>query len=95
MNTSEGGTVYTFTVKYAPSAADTVSNKIDEVAKHLASQDAPTVSSVGGEWTVLGLARAGKSQTKLQTVTIRMQLSMLKKRVLQSFTILNQQTIQE
>ena len=60
MNTSEGGTVYTFTVKYAPSAADTVSNKIDEVAKYLASQDAPTVSSVGGEWTVLGLARAGK-----------------------------------
>lgn len=60
MNTSEGGTVYTFTVKYASSAADTVSNKIDEVAKHLASQDAPTVSSVGGEWTVLGLARAGK-----------------------------------
>ena len=33
---------------------------LDEVAKHLASQDAPTVSSVGGEWTVLGLARAGK-----------------------------------
>lgn len=60
MNTSEGGTVYTFTVKYATSAADTVSNKIDEVAKYLASQDAPTVSSVGGEWTVLGLARAGK-----------------------------------
>ena len=60
MNTGEGGTVYTFTVKYAPSAADTVSNKIDEVAKYLASQDAPTVSSVGGEWTVLGLARAGK-----------------------------------
>lgn len=60
MNTSEGGTVYTFTVKYAPSVADTVSNKIDEVAKYLASQDTPTVSSVGGEWTVLGLARAGK-----------------------------------
>lgn len=60
MNTGEGGTVYTFTVKYAPSVADTVSNKIDEVAKYLASQDAPTVSSVGGEWTVLGLARAGK-----------------------------------
>lgn len=41
MNTGEGGTVYTFTVKYAPSAADTVSNKIDEVAKYLASQDTP------------------------------------------------------
>ena len=53
--------VYTFTVKYAPSAADTVSNKIDEVAKkYLHHEDAPTVSSVGGEWTVLGLARAGK-----------------------------------
>lgn len=60
MNSGEGGTVYTFTVKYAPSVADTVSNKIDEVAKHLSSQDTPTVSSVGGEWTVLGLARAGK-----------------------------------
>lgn len=60
MNTSEGATVYTFTVKYAPSAADTVANKIDEVAKHLVSQDLPTVSSVGGEWTVIGLARADK-----------------------------------
>lgn len=60
MNRGEGGTVYTFTVKYAPSVTDTVSNKIDEVAKYLASQDTPTVSSVGGEWTVLGLARAGK-----------------------------------
>lgn len=60
MNSGEGGTVYTFTVKGAPTAAETVSNKIDEVAKHLASQDTPTVSSVGGEWTVIGLARAGK-----------------------------------
>ena len=34
---------------------------IDEVAKHLASQDAPTVSSARrAKWTVLGLARAGK-----------------------------------
>lgn len=60
MNTSEGATVYTFTVKYTPSAADTVANKFDEVAKHLVSQDLPTVSSVGGEWTVIGLARADK-----------------------------------
>lgn len=60
MNTSEGATVYTFTVKYAPSAADTVASKIDEVSKHLVSQDLPTVSSVGGEWTVIGLARADK-----------------------------------
>ncbi len=60
MNSSEGATVYTFTVKYAPSVADTVANKIDEVAKHLSSQATPTVSSVGGEWTVIGLARADK-----------------------------------
>lgn len=60
MNSSEGATVYTFTVKYAPSVADSVANKIDEVAKHLSSQAIPTVSSVGGEWTVIGLARADK-----------------------------------
>lgn len=60
MNSSEGSTVYTFTVKYAPSVADSVANKIDEVAKHLSSQAIPTVSSVGGEWTVIGLARADK-----------------------------------
>lgn len=60
MNSSEGATVYIFTVKYAPSVADSVANKIDEVAKHLSSQAIPTVSSVGGEWTVIGLARADK-----------------------------------
>lgn len=65
MNSSEGATVYTFTVKYAPSVADSVANKIDEVAKHLSSQAIPTVSSVGGEWTVIGLARADKITDKI------------------------------
>ena len=65
MNSSEGATVYTFTVKYAPSVADSVANKIDAVAKHLSSQAIPTVSSVGGEWTVIGLARADKITDKI------------------------------
>lgn len=60
MNSTDGASVYTFTVKYAQSPADIVSDKIDEVANYFSTLPTPTVSSVGGEWTVIGLARADK-----------------------------------
>ena len=54
MNQSEGASVYTFTVKSA------VSDKINSTAKYLNSLGEAGVGQTGGEWRLLGLARAGK-----------------------------------
>ena len=61
MNTSESANVYTINVK----VNDKVAQKLDSTGDYLLSLGIPGVGSVGGEWRVLGLARAGKITSEL------------------------------
>lgn len=61
MNASEGANVYTINVK----VTDKVAEKLDSTGDYLLSLGIPGVGSVGGEWRVLGLARAGKITSEL------------------------------
>lgn len=61
MNSSENANVYTINVK----VNDKVAEKLDSTSEYLLSQGVPGVGSVGGEWRVLGLARAGKITSEL------------------------------
>lgn len=61
MNSSESANVYTINVK----VNDKVAEKLESTGEYLLSQGVPGVGSVGGEWRVLGLARAGKITSEL------------------------------
>lgn len=61
MNTSESANVYTINVK----VNDKVGEKLNSTGDYLLSLGIPGVGSVGGEWRVLGLARAGKITSEL------------------------------
>lgn len=61
MNESERANVYTINVK----VNDEVSEKIENTGNYLLSLGVPEVGSVGGEWRVLGLARAEKITSEL------------------------------
>lgn len=61
MNASESADVYTINVK----VNDKVAEKLDSTASYLVSLGVPGVGSVGGEWRVLGLARAGKITSEI------------------------------
>lgn len=60
MNASESANVYTINIK-----VDKVAEKLDSTGDYLISLGVPGVGSVGGEWRVLGLARAGKITSEL------------------------------
>ena len=52
-------TIFGFSVQVYATSADKVSDTIESVGKYLyETVKAPTVSSIGGEWTVTGLARS-------------------------------------
>ena len=58
MNYSAGGTEYTFTVDFEQDkTAEAVSEKLKSTSDCLLTLSTPSVGSVGGEWSVLGLAR--------------------------------------
>ena len=60
MNASESANVYTINIK-----VDKVAEKLDSTGDYLISLGVPGVGSIGGEWRVLGLARAGKITSEL------------------------------
>lgn len=61
MNSSESANVYTINVN----VNDKVAEKLDSTGDYLISLGVPGVGSIGGEWRVLGLARAGKITSEL------------------------------
>lgn len=56
MNTSTEASVYTVNIKIN----DPVAAAFENTTEHLLSLSTPSVGSAGGEWMVIGLARAGK-----------------------------------
>ncbi len=60
MNVSNSANIYTINVKVNKAA-----EKLNSTADYLLSLGVPGVGSVGGEWRVLGLARAGKITSEL------------------------------
>lgn len=60
MNLSNSANIYTINVK-----VNKVAEKLDSTGDYLISLGVPGVGSIGGEWRVLGLARAGKITSEL------------------------------
>ena len=60
MNSSESANVYAINVK-----VNKIAEKLDSTGDYLISLGVPGVGSIGGEWRVLGLARAGKITSEL------------------------------
>ena len=55
-------TIFGFSVQVYATSADKVSDTIESVGKYLyETVKEPTISSIGGEWTVTGLARSNVS----------------------------------